>query len=48
MWHSPHTVNLTTGSERELLGSVINELVKWGGWAMRIVEAVMGAMGQDL
>jgi hypothetical protein len=25
----------TAGSERELLGSVVNELVKWGGRAMR-------------
>jgi hypothetical protein len=34
MRHSPQTVNLTAWSKRELLESVVNELVKWGVWAM--------------
>jgi hypothetical protein len=32
-------MNLTTGSEGKLLGRVVNEVVKWGGWAMRRISA---------
>lgn len=35
MQHSPQTVNLTTESKLEMLESVLDEAVKWGGLGLR-------------